>query len=84
MLSANDVIYLIGKRAELIQGKLAAGTHGMLSISGTTEEISAIFLEDNLRTCEVSYMNGSGVVVSGERSELLRLSSLLIKPADQM
>ncbi|KAH8592115.1 hypothetical protein B0O99DRAFT_689896 [Bisporella sp. PMI_857] len=78
VLSANDVIYLIGKRAELIQNKVTAGTHGMLSISGSTEQISRFLCDESLATCEVACLNSPGmVVVSGERAHLSRLNDLL-------
>ena len=70
VLSANDVMYLVGKRAELIQLNCTAGTHSMLSISGTADEISALSNE-NLGNCEISCFNGSGMIVlSGEQKEI--------------
>ncbi|KAK4249290.1 hypothetical protein C7999DRAFT_12845 [Corynascus novoguineensis] len=39
VLSASDVIYLVGCRAQLLEEKCEAGTQGMLAISGTRDTI---------------------------------------------
>ncbi|EED15770.1 polyketide synthase, putative [Talaromyces stipitatus ATCC 10500] len=41
ILSDVDTIYLVGKRAELLQTKCVQGTHGMIAVSASLEEIAA-------------------------------------------
>lgn len=76
VLSATDAIYLIGKRAMLVQNSCTQGTNGMLSISGTSEDVKAIFADESLG-CEVACLNSSGMMVlSGEKPELQRVETL--------
>jgi iterative type I PKS product template protein len=78
VLSAFDAMYLVGKRAQLIQSKCFAGTYAMVSISGTTNEVSMLLSEGDFNGCEVACFNSPGMVVfSGERAEILTLKSLL-------
>ncbi|KAI9037691.1 uncharacterized protein KD926_000107 [Aspergillus affinis] len=72
VLSATDVMYLVGKRATLVHKSCTEGTHGMLSISGTAEEILALTSDENVvSNCEVACFNSPGMIVlSGERSQL--------------
>ncbi|RYP11137.1 hypothetical protein DL765_007886 [Monosporascus sp. GIB2] len=79
VLSATDVMYLVGKRATLVQNICKEGTHGMLSISGTPDDVAAILSDEIvMSTCEVACHNSPGMIVlSGERPELLRIEELL-------
>lgn len=80
VLSIFDAMYLVGKRAQLLESKCVAGTHAMLSISGTVNEVSLLVSEENLKGCEVSCFNGPGMVVlSGEQQQILILEMLLKK-----
>ena len=77
VLSANDVMYLVGKRAQLVEQNCSAGTHSMLSISGTDDEILHLLSEEDLGNCEVSCLNSSGMIVlSSQRKEILQFESL--------
>ncbi|PWY71773.1 ketoacyl-synt-domain-containing protein [Aspergillus sclerotioniger CBS 115572] len=42
ILSDTDTIYLVGKRAELLQATCQSGTHAMLVVKGAMEEVSRI------------------------------------------
>jgi iterative type I PKS product template protein len=42
VLSEADTIYLVGKRAELLQKKCTRDTHAMLVVKGSVDEISAV------------------------------------------
>jgi iterative type I PKS product template protein len=78
VLSVYDTLYLVGKRAQLIQSKCVAGAHAMLSISGTANEVSLFLSKGDLKGCEVSCFNSPDMLVlSGERPEILALESSL-------
>jgi iterative type I PKS product template protein len=80
VLSIFDTLYLVGKRAQLLESKCVAGTHAMLSISGIANEVSLFLSEGDLKGCEVSCFNGPGMaVLSGEQQEILLLETLLKK-----
>jgi iterative type I PKS product template protein len=78
VFSSFDALYLVGKRAQLIQSRCSVGTHAMLSISGTADEVALFLSERSFMGCEVSCFNSPGMVVlSGARAELLTLESSL-------
>ncbi|KAK2801683.1 Type I Iterative PKS [Onygenales sp. PD_10] len=78
VLSANDVMYLTGKRAQLIQSLCTPGSHAMVSVSGTVDQISLLLSEENLGACEVACWNSPGMVVfSGDRPEIKRLEGVV-------
>jgi iterative type I PKS product template protein len=78
VLSAFDVLYLVGKRAQLIQSSCVAGTHAMLSISGTANQVSLFLSKGDLKGCEVACFNSpESIVLTGVRPEILALESLL-------
>ncbi|RYP85130.1 hypothetical protein DL769_001034 [Monosporascus sp. CRB-8-3] len=81
VLSATDVMYLVGIRARRVQNSCREGTHGMLSISTTTDDLTSILSDENLdlaSCCEVACHNCPGMVVlSGETPELLRIEASL-------
>jgi iterative type I PKS product template protein len=81
VLSAADVMYLVGRRARLIQNSCTEGTNGMLSISGTPDEIECIvkgqYPDLKSLNYEVACQNSPGMVVlSGERGGLARVESM--------
>ena len=63
VLSIADTIYLVGKRATLLQDKCHAGSHSMLAIKASAAAVSR-FLESG--ACELACINGpEETVVSG-------------------
>ncbi|RYO88710.1 hypothetical protein DL764_008697 [Monosporascus ibericus] len=81
VLSATDVMYLVGIRARRVQNSCREGTYGMLSISTTTGDLTSILSDESLdlaSRCEVACHNSPGMVVlSGETPELLRIEASL-------
>lgn len=78
ILSSFDTLYLVGKRAQLLQSKCVSGTHAMLSISGTEQEIRLFLSEKSLMGCEVSCFNSPGMIVlSGEHQNILTVETTL-------
>lgn len=74
VLSAADAIFLVGRRAQLVEKTCASGSHVMLSVRGSIEDI-----KDSLRQAgengayqfEVSCVNGPrDTVISGKRADI--------------
>lgn len=55
VLSANDMVLLVGRRAQLIEQECTAHTHGMLAVKGSVESIKET-LGDKMT--EIACMNG--------------------------
>ncbi|RMZ70535.1 polyketide synthase [Pyrenophora seminiperda CCB06] len=55
VISASDMILLVGRRAELLVEECTANTHGMLAVKGSVDAIKAA-LGDNMT--EIACMNG--------------------------
>ncbi|KAL4758755.1 ketoacyl-synt-domain-containing protein [Aspergillus foveolatus] len=77
VLSEVETIYLVGKRAVLLQEKCARATHSMLVVRGSASEIET-FLSGE--TYEVSCINSPvETVLSGPREHISMLKELLAK-----
>jgi iterative type I PKS product template protein len=55
VISASDMVLLVGRRAELLEQECTANTHGMLAVKGSAESIKAA-LGDKMT--EIACMNG--------------------------
>ncbi|KAL3458190.1 beta-ketoacyl synthase [Aspergillus heterothallicus] len=63
VLSAADALYLVGKRAELLQERCQRGTHAMLAVRASPASLADVIADGN---CEVACHNGpSDTVLSG-------------------
>lgn len=75
VLSDADTIYLVGKRASLLQTHCQAGTHGMLAVRSPEAEIRALIAGKGLETACV---NGpTDLVLGGEIDKIDSLKSAL-------
>ncbi|KAK4235192.1 beta-ketoacyl synthase [Achaetomium macrosporum] len=69
VLSASDTIYLVGKRAQLLQERCQRGTHAMLAARASAEELVKV-LPAGTR-CEVACVNGPhDTVLSGSVEDI--------------
>ncbi|KAM0245977.1 hypothetical protein ACHAQJ_010382 [Trichoderma viride] len=76
VLTASDTIYLVGKRARLLQDKCSRGSHAMLAIRGSVDHIQTYLDED---IYDVSCINGpQDTVVSGCVDDIESLSQKLM------
>jgi iron transport multicopper oxidase len=65
VLSASDTLYLVGRRATLLQSLCESSTHGMLAINRGLDHIRSV-LAEKFDQLEVSCYNGpTDVVISG-------------------
>lgn len=76
VLSAADVIYLVGTRATLLEAKCSAGTHSMLALQATLEVVNELLNQNcDENSYELACLNQpSGHVVSGSRQAIAELA----------
>ena len=78
VLSISDTLYLVGKRAEMMEKKCIANTHAMLAIQSDSESIQGLILGGQMPSCEVACLNGpSNTVVSGSLKDIHSLEEKL-------
>ncbi|KAL8944057.1 MAG: hypothetical protein Q9211_000722 [Gyalolechia sp. 1 TL-2023] len=69
VISASDVIFLIGERARLLQKKCTAGSHAMLAAMSSTKLVSDLVAD--LHGLSIACINGQGeTVLSGTVSDI--------------
>jgi naphtho-gamma-pyrone polyketide synthase len=74
VLTPSDVIYLVGTRAQLLSSHCHRGTHAMLSIKASSDDIKPYLVGS---TCEIACMNQpTNNVISGPSEEVNRLMLL--------
>ena len=79
VLSIHDTIYLVGKRAMLMQNRCTMKTHAMLAIQASHETVERFFEMGGLQTCEISCVNSStSTVVSGAIDDIQTLQNRLL------
>lgn len=70
VLSVADTIYLVGKRAELLEKKCTAGTHAMLAVRAPSGQLQDLVANSNGKI-EIACINGvSDTVLSGIMSDI--------------
>lgn len=75
VISESDAIYLVGKRAQLLQDQCLLGTHSMLVIRACLAEIERILVG---KKYEISCINSAeDIVVSGSGKEIRDAQQLL-------
>jgi naphtho-gamma-pyrone polyketide synthase len=68
VLSARDTIYLCGSRARLLQERCEAGTHAMIAVKGSFNDLGPYLVNDKL---EIACSNGpQETVLAGLRSDV--------------
>lgn len=76
VLSAHDVLYLVGKRAMLIQEKCTPGTHAMLAVQASQRDVEEQLFSH--QSCEISCKaTPRSTVVSGLVDDIVNLRSQL-------
>ena len=70
VLSVADTIYLVGKRAELLETKCTAGTHAMLAVRSPVAGMQDVVANSNGKI-EIACINGvSDTVLSGKMADI--------------
>lgn len=71
VISAADVVFLVAKRASLMQEMCTRGTHKMLSLRLSAEDVRAALDTAGLASLEITCINGpTATVVAGLEAEL--------------
>lgn len=77
VLSLMDMLFLVGKRATLMQEQCTAYTHAMLAIQ-CSRDVLGRYLTTDLETCGTACLNGpSATVISGLSGEIETLTARL-------
>ncbi|KAL2148363.1 hypothetical protein VTH82DRAFT_2283 [Thermothelomyces myriococcoides] len=77
VLSASDVIYLVGSRAQLLEQACEPGTHGMLAVTGAHDAVMEA-LGPRALGLNVACINGPReTVLSGQVAKTLEVASFL-------
>jgi len=78
VLSVSDMLFLVGKRAEIMQKQCTENTHAMLAAQLPVESVRQVLSKGQMPSCEVSCINGpSATVVSGKVEDITRLEDQL-------
>ena len=77
VLSVSDTIFLVGRRAELLEKFCTAGTHSLLAIASSIGSIHDVLAGD----LEIACINGPQEIVLGGPSELMITYSKTLKTA---
>lgn len=78
VLSVSDTLYLVGKRAEMMEKRCIANSHAMLAVQSGPEPIQRIMSTERMPSCEIACFNGpSNTVVSGMREDVNLLAKRL-------
>lgn len=66
VLSISDTLYLVGRRAEMMEKKCTANSHAMLAVQSRAQLVQQLLSADNRTSCEVACFNSpTNTVVSG-------------------
>jgi monodictyphenone polyketide synthase len=75
VLSANDTVFLVGRRALMLQEKCEAGSHAMLAVRAPVAQISDTLLNTHI---DIACINGpSETVLSGPKDEVNNVTEKL-------
>lgn len=76
VLSTSDMLFLVGKRAQLMQQKCTTGTHTMLAAQLPVGDLREMILDGQGHpSCEIACINGPNAsVISGEIEDITKLS----------
>ena len=78
VLSVSDMLFLVGKRAELMEKRCIANSYAMLAVQSDSEHIQQIISAEKIPSCEIACFNGpSNTVVSGMRKDVDLLAERL-------
>ena len=78
VLSISDTLYLVGKRAQMMEQKCVANTHSMLATQSDSESIQQILSSGQMPSCEIACLNGpSSTIVSGSLTDIHSLDEKL-------
>ncbi|KAI4198281.1 MAG: hypothetical protein LQ350_005364 [Teloschistes chrysophthalmus] len=71
VLSVSDTLYLVGKRAEMMERKCDANSHAMVVVQANAELVQQVINDASAQSCQIACLNGpASTVVSGESADI--------------
>ena len=71
VLSLSDTLYLVGRRAEMMEHKCHPNSHAMAAVKATPSLVQQIIGESGAQSCEMACFNGpTSTVISGELADI--------------
>ncbi|KAL9595245.1 MAG: hypothetical protein Q9179_005058 [Wetmoreana sp. 5 TL-2023] len=71
VLSISDALYLVGRRAEMMERKCSANSHAMVAVQSNAELAQQVIDDANAKSCQIACLNGpASTVVSGEHADI--------------
>ena len=78
VVSVTDTLYLVGKRSSILQDRCTPGTHAMLAVDWSSENLGRFIETERLSSCKISCRNAPNqTVASGTIEDLKQLDSRL-------
>lgn len=77
VLSASDAIFLVGQRARLLELRCQVGTHTMLAVRASAEQIETILMASGTPYEVACFNEPNGTVLSGPASDMEKAMPLL-------
>lgn len=78
VLTVSDTLYLVGRRATMMEESLVANEYAMLAIGNEVNEVRKILSAGSYETCVIACLNGpKATVISGTTSELETLQHMI-------
>ena len=75
VLTISDTLFLVGKRAELLQERCDRGTHSMLAIKASTSTVAKLLVDKKI---EVACINGpEDTVISGDNEQIEAVKAII-------
>lgn len=75
VLTIADALFLVGRRAQLLQEFCKEGTHAMLAIKSSKDNVSRLLVNQG---CEIACINGpEDVVISGSNAQIQNMQAIL-------
>ncbi|GAP86286.2 putative polyketide synthase [Rosellinia necatrix] len=71
VISLSDCLYLVGKRADIMESECTPGTHSMLVVKETAAKVEDLLWEHQALGCEIACANSpQSTVISGEIEQI--------------
>ncbi|KAL8730110.1 MAG: hypothetical protein Q9166_004309 [cf. Caloplaca sp. 2 TL-2023] len=71
VLSLSDMLYLVGRRAEMMELKCHANSHAMAAVQADPTLVQQVIEDSGTQSCEIACFNGpTNTVVSGELADI--------------
>ncbi|KAL9581498.1 MAG: hypothetical protein Q9212_003866 [Teloschistes hypoglaucus] len=71
VLSVSDTLYLVGKRAEMMERQCNANSHTMVAVQANADLVQQAIDDADAQSCQIACLNGpASTVVSGESEDI--------------